>query len=324
MFVKIFDIYLKLYYESKLTKYFKISINLIVKTLNSISNNSIVLYNKNMEMYLSFFIINLIVDFSIIILINYFSKLYNSKIEIVKAIIISLLPSIIFIIFSLKIYQFLLLKIIVNIFVSMLITDNFRVTKILYLYGLLILLMFSIYGFVGFFIEFIKIAFFTYFGIKIGILYDFIVVFALFLYIFALIILFGNMFKKQNIQSFLYNVSFYLFEKHIEITGLLDSGNALYDTKSGKAVIIVSLKAIKKYLDEEIYENLLFNNYKYDEVECVSVGGNKFKIPIIDIGEVSIKNSSEELKVCKCVIGLTNEKFAENENYQCLLHREFL
>ena len=238
-----------------------------------------------MEKYISFVLINLITDFSIIMMINYFCKLYNRKREIIISLFLFIVLSVFSCFYNIDYYQVILLKILVSFIVTLLLTDSFNFSKIIYLYFMYLVLMFSIYGFLKFFITFIKIAIFEKFSIKIGFFSDFIVIFALFLYIFSLILFFGNMLNKQNIHNFLYKVSFYLFEKHIEITGLLDSGNSLYDTKTGKAVMIVSLKSIKNYLDEEVYRKLLEGDYTglniINKLDCITVVENKITIPII-------------------------------------------
>ena len=282
-----------------------------------------------MEFYISFSIINLIVDFVIIEMINYYCKLYNKFYEIILLMVFSLVPTFVYIFYKIEYYQFILLKILDYFIFTLLMADKHSFSRIIFLFSFFIFSLFSIYGFIEFFIQFVKIVFNSLFKINLGIFYDFIIVFALFLYIVALIIFFGNMFNKGNIQSFLYKVSFSLFDNHIEINGLLDSGNSLYDTKTGKAVVIVSLSSIKKFISKEMLEKLFSEKYDelhtFNKVSCVTVGGNKITIPIIDIGEVKIEQASQgKSKTCKCVLGITKEKFAENNDYECLLHREFL
>ena len=144
-----------------------------------------------------------------------------------------------------------------------------------------------------------------------------------------IVLVFGGFEKRIKNNTFLYNVSFLLFNKHIKITGFLDSGNTLYDTKTGKCVVVVSLQGIRKFLSEDMYEKFLSKNFfelgVSNELECVTVGGNKILIPIIDVGEIVVSQLSTDCpKSYKCVIGITNDKFAESDGYNCLLHREFL
>lgn len=281
-----------------------------------------------MEFYISFILINLILDFSIILIVNFYAKLYVKKIEMIVTMIFSLFPSVLLLIYKFSYVYFVLIKMLDYFILTLLIADEYKLSRILFLNSILIFSMFSVFGFAEFFIEFVKIVFLTEFGIKLSVFHQFLVVFAVFLYIFALLLLFGKMSKKKNIQNFLYNVSFFLFGKHIEITGLLDSGNSLYDSKTGKAVIIVSLCSLKGLISKDAYEDLLLDKAgplgANSQATCVTVGGNKVQIPIFDIGEVKIEQFDNKMKICKCVLGVTKEKFAENSEYDCLLHREFI
>ena len=282
-----------------------------------------------MAYILNFFLINYILDFAIIEMLNHFFKLSVSKTEIFLITIFSTFPSLIFIFYKIEYFFFVFLKIMDYMILSLLITDIYSVKRIFEIYFVLLLSMFSVFGFGEFFTLFIKNAIFDVFGIKLTKIYDLIIIFALFLYIFILVLIFGNLTKKKILKSFLFDVSFFLFERHIKITGFLDSGNMLYDTITGKCVVIVSLSGIRRYLTENEYNEFLLKNYQNldvsNELECVSVGGVKSYIPIIDIGEIEVcQEQGEKTKCYKCVIGITTEKFAGSEGYECLLHREFL
>lgn len=281
-----------------------------------------------MEFYISFSLINFILDFSIILMVNFYAKLYVKKFEFVMTMVFSIFPTVFLIAYKFEFSIFVLIKILDYFVLTLLITDEYKFSRILFLNSVLIFSMFSVFGFAEFFVEFVKTVFLFEFNIKLGVFHHFLVVFALFLYIFALMVFFGKMSKKKNINNFLYSVSFFLFGNHIEITGLLDSGNSLYDTRTGKAVIIVSLYSLKNYISKECYEDLLLDKAgllgAVSMVTCVTVGGNNVNIPVFDVGEVKIEQSDKSFKMCKCVLGVTKEKFAESEEYDCLLHREFI
>lgn len=187
--------------------------------------------------------------------------------------------------------------------------------------------MFSVFGFAYLFVLYARAVFLSLFKKQMKVFYDVVIVLGLVFYNFMLIKLFGYMSKKKKINSFLTKVSFSLFGRHIEITGLIDSGNSLCDTKTKKPVIIVPLAAIKKYLTEG--ECKMISSEKYfglnisHELEYVSVGGAKGRMPISDIGVAKfIKNGKEEEK--DCVLGIVSENLTEDKDYDCLLHRDFL
>lgn len=278
---------------------------------------------------INFFIINLILDFSIIEMVNLFLKLYVSKVELFAIVIFATFPTFFYLFFMSNYFCFICLKLLDYLILTLLLTDKYTVKKVFELYFIMTMSLFSVYGFSEFFISFTKNIILDIFSVKLDVFYDFIILFALFLYIFLLVCMFGNITKKREIQNFLFDVSFLLFNNHIEITGFLDSGNTLYDTKTGKCVVVVSLDGIKRYLSKIQYQRFLLSDYGMlgitNELECQVVGGKKIHLPIIDVGEIELTcKESEETRTCKCVIGITKERFAENEQYECLLHREFL
>ena len=278
---------------------------------------------------INFFIINLILDFAIIEMLNLFFKLYVSKIEISAIMIFATFPSLVYIFFESNYFCFISLKLVDYLILTLLLTDKYTPKRIFELFSIMMIALFSIYGFSEFFILYVKNIIFDIFKIKLDIFYDFIILIALFLYIFLIVYIFGNLTKKKEINSFLFNVSFLLFNNHIEITGFLDSGNTLYDTKTGKCVVVVSLLGIKKFLSKTQYDRFVTGDYGMlgisNELECEVVGGSKVSLPIIDVGEIELRQKeTKETKNFKCVIGITKGKFAESENYECLLHREFL
>ena len=187
--------------------------------------------------------------------------------------------------------------------------------------------MLSVFGFGYLFVLYARAIFLSIFKKQMKVFYDCVVIIGLVFYNFMLIKLFGYLSKKKKFNSFLTKVSFSLFGRHIEITGLIDSGNSLCDTKTNKPVIIVPLAVIKKYLTEG--ECDMIRSEKYfglnisHELEYVSVGGAKGRMPISDIGAVKIlKNGKEEEK--ECVLGIVCENLTEDKDYDCLLHRDFL
>ena len=282
-----------------------------------------------MNYYINFAIINFIVDFVIVFLINYYCKLYVKKKHLFFIMLIVSLPSLIYIIYKIDYSLVIFYKIISYFIISFIMVERITFSKVSFIYLCFIFLFFSVYGFAEFFIKFTEIVLFKFFNIKIDIIYHFCIILALFLYLVILIMTFSNLSKKQSIKNFLFKVSFFFLGNHIQINGLLDSGNSLYDTKTGKAVIIVSLSAIKKYISDDDYKKITENDFCHNlvinKLDCRTVGEKKVTLPIIDVGDVKIENFDDGIeKTVKCVIGLTNEDFLEKNDYECLLHREFI
>jgi hypothetical protein len=146
------------------------------------------------------------------------------------------------------------------------------------------------------------------------------------LFVFAIFVITRGRIKEKRLRQFMSKVSFCVNGKHIEVTGLLDSGNSLYDTKSGNAVIVVSTNALKQVLTKSEYLRFMQGENDIigitDKVSYVCVGGKKSEMPIISDVCVTIKHSSETQKH-KCSIGFINQKFGENK-FECLVHKDFV
>ncbi len=266
-------------------------------------------------------------DFSIFILLKKLFKLNVSKLEIVMLSMLSAIPQIVYIFCELWVGYYFLMKIAFLIFISIFIVDEFKFKRILVLFAFGLILMFSVYGFGKLFVLYIRALFFEITSKKLGVLYDIVIVLGLICYIILLTLFFTKLSKKQKLENLLAKVSFSVFGRHIEITGLIDSGNTLVDTKTKKPVIIVPLSVIKKYISESEYKMILEKNYFgldiSHELEYVSVGGVKGTMPITDIGDVKIKIKGK-IETFKCVVGIVKENLTEDKDYECLLHRDFL
>ena len=113
-----------------------------------------------------------------------------------------------------------------------------------------------------------------------------------------------------------------LLGKHIEMVGLIDSGNSLIDSKTNKPVVVVSSSIIKKHFNSLDVKFDGKNDLCKRFIECVAVGGISFKMPIIDVESVTI-TTNNTAKRFDCVIGVVNQEFCDAKNYQCLIHRNF-
>lgn len=280
-----------------------------------------------MDYYISILIVSLILDFSILVLENRIFHLRIGKVEFFMLMLFSTMPGLIYIFSGLDFLYYFLIKLGFYIFVSIFITDSFEFKRIISLLLSSIFLLFSVYGFGEFFILFVRSIVLLTYGKDLYVLYNCLIIFALSAYIFILVIFFTKMAKRKKIKSLLSKVSFFLFGRHIEITGLIDSGNSLVDTKTKSPVIIIPLSVLKKYLSESECEMIERKQYFglniSHELEYISVGGVKGKMPIAEIGEIELERNGEVQK-CKCVLGIVEENFADSKNYDCLLSRDFL
>ena len=279
-----------------------------------------------MERIISFLIIGLISDVLVALAVKRMMNIKTSFFMIAFLQVLNLMASVLFVYFKFKVYIFLLLKLAVLLVITLLIADEYNFKSLSLLYLLSVILTFSVYGFLKFLILVFKAVLIDLFCIKFVYLVDIWVLFLIILYIFAIFWCVYNFTKKKKIKSFLRKVSFFAFGKHIEITGLLDTGNTLYDTKTKRAVIVVDKKSLQKYLPKNIYKNITHNVYNElglsNFLEFVSVGGAIMQMPIVDIKSAIIDDGSC-VKKYDCVLGIANQNFNTSE-YNCLLHRDFV
>lgn len=209
-----------------------------------------------------------------------------------------------------------------NFVVCLLITDSFKISNISKLFMFNLFLSLSIFGFFKFFTQLLNVVSNNYFNQKIAKNLDFVLIIAIMFYFLAIFAFFKKMSQEKSIKSFLSKVSFCLYGKHIEVVGLLDSGNSLVDTKTGKFVIVISAKSLKKFFDNFDYEMVLKNGFCSRKILCEVAGGLCFEMPVVDIGKASVMVGFEK-KNFDCVLGIVNQKFYDEKKYDCLLHREF-
>lgn len=278
-----------------------------------------------MEKYIVIFILNLVIDYVLLLSINNIFKLGIKKINLLFLEIFNLCNLIISLYFELKSYEFIIGKLLVNIITILMITDSYKFKRLVCLYFSFIVLMFSYYGFFKFLTVLVKTIFKSGFCKNLSYLADLIIVFSFFCYIFAVFVLVSKLAKIKKIKSLLRKVSFFAFGKHIEIMGLLDSGNVLYDTKTKLPVVIINAKILSKYLSAKDYENITNKDYSKllvsHYLSVMTISKEETEIPIIIPKGVTICDGNKVQNI-KCVIGIVSHNFENANAYQCLLHRD--
>lgn len=307
---------------------FKIKADVIVnKKLNYYSLwKFIKIYNRTMEFILNTFLYSFVLDYLINLSQKKLFKLQVKNICVLLLQVFNVACVAIFLFCDIEIYLFLILKIAANLIISLLITNYYNAKEIALLFGFYLIFLFSVYGFAIFFTEFTRVVILKLFGYYVEKIYNYLLLFGNLMFIFIIVFFAQNIGKNKTINSFLMKVSFLLFGKHIEITGLLDSGNVLYDTKTGKAVVVVSAAIFRQVLPKKDYIKFLKHDYSSvkvsNEISCVVVGGTKLTMPVFDVGLVSVSNGEKTITK-DCVLGVVNQEFVQGK-YQCLIHRDFV
>ncbi len=280
-----------------------------------------------MEYYISIFILNIIVDLILLLSIKNIFGLSVRKICLLFLEIFNLCNLSIYLFLELKFYQFILGKILVNLILTLLITDDYKFKKLCELFFMQNVLMFSYYGFYEFLILLSRAVIFENFCKKLPIICDICILFAFLCYIFAVFALVSKLSKIKKIKSLLSKVSFLAFGRHIEIMGLLDSGNVLRDTKTNLPVIIINVRTIKNYLSKKDYENIIKGDYSKlnfsHYLKVVTISKEETEIPII-IPKSVVIGEGKNLKIKRCALGFVSHDFENSNAYGCLLHRDFI
>ena len=279
-----------------------------------------------MVQIIEFFIISFVLDYLVVLAQKSLFKLSVSNWYLLALQLLNISAGIIYVFCNLEFYQFILIKIFVNVVIALLITDSYRAKSVIALILSYLIFSFAEYGFTIFFIEFLKAVVFEIIGIKLQEFYNLTLFFAQLLFIYAIFTLISSLEDNKKLKKYLSKVSFSILGKHIEVTGLLDSGNSLYDTKTGKAVVIVSTSILKKILSHDEYKDVLCGDYSAlgasDSVEYVTVGGTPRDMPIIRDVMVKVFCNGEACTKC-CSLGFVNQTFGTNK-FECLVHKDFV
>ncbi len=280
-----------------------------------------------MEYYVTFLLVCYVVDVVRSYTIKNIFKLEIGFKGICFLQILSIILSSIYLFLQIKFYQFILIKLIVDFIIVLLMVDNYKILEVIKTYLLSIIIACSYYGFYKFMTLLTRVLVYDVFNIKISKISDIFILFALICYIFAVFAVINFLSKKKILKTYLRKVSFLAFGKHIEIVGLLDTGNVLYDNKTHLPVIMVSTYSLKKYLPDNIYKNITFNNFSVLKnvrfIKMVTVANKVVDVPVIETNHVTISDG-ENLKTEKCVIGIVGHNFESGNAYDCLLHRDFV
>lgn len=148
-------------------------------------------------------------------------------------------------------------------------------------------------------------------------------------------------FKLMNVSKNIYEVDLFYHDIELKISGLLDTGNTLYDPISQWPVIIGEIDILKPCFDEYNFmtlKQMATNVYDLQNIENIKnkLGLNIRWIPFTSLGNengmlIGIvlekvvvyvgKNKKENKNV---VIGLYNNKLSKDNSYNVLLHPKLI
>lgn len=275
-----------------------------------------------MEVYIEYVIIdNLIIDYLIVFFTGFLLSKKYKPINKLLSILFGVGSAVILPLFSIRFFYLFLIKIITGILMVVFLKKyaNFRefLTTCIALFTTTFLmggLCMGICNLLGFKIDGGQVLINGYdFPISI-----FIVFASIYFYLFINLIKYLK--HKNKLTNYYFDVKVKQNNKIYYLRGFLDTGNKLLDNSSPVVIITLKqfLKIFKDYPLEKIPLGVAPNNPHY--LETISVG-DKNRLLIIDIDEISIKNN-EKIGVYNNVkLGICKANFSSD--FDMLLHSSF-
>lgn len=129
--------------------------------------------------------------------------------------------------------------------------------------------------------------------------------------------------------------------KEINVKGLYDTGNCLYDRATGKAVCVIEKDSFFQLLTEkqqQFLENFcamemtaekgaeeeaaFFRGLNPRFLPYTSVGCQKGLLPIVTVDKLTIEEEKEERKIQRAAVGISYTKLSEKKRFQAIISPE--
>ena len=269
---------------------------------------------------LSFLLSVFLIEFIVDVLVLKIFKIYYRKVYLLFLQVPKVCANVLSLFYFDVFWVGLVLKMVSMFLCDLFLTDSFKFKKLIGILFLEIVLLLSVSGFAMFALKWINCSINSIFSQKIAKKHQIFIIFSIFLYIFAVFKLARFIDKNRFFKKFLTKVSFCFYGKHINLYGLIDSGNMLFDSLTRKPIVLVSIDSLKKYFPKNEIDEILKSNYR--KIQCDTISGSGYEIPIFKVEEFFIKDNDENIKV-ECMVGLVSHRF-EKGKIDCLLHRDFL
>ena len=269
---------------------------------------------------INFLISNFLTSFLVTFLCLKIFKIFHSKWYVLSVQIFDVCSSLLVLALGGQTMFYLLSKFVSTFFIVLFITDSFNPKDFFGILFSFYILLFAIGGIALFLCEVFSVSLENLFALKFSRKLMFLMYFAIISYVFAVFCIVSHLENKNFLKNHLIKLSFFMCDKHIEIMGFIDSGNCLYDNLTKKPVIIVSKRALERFLSPKELNNFLCLKGRFTDYETISGSGLKMKV--FDVGPIKYTNG-KTITQKNCVIGVMDKIF-ENAKYDCLLHRDFM
>lgn len=133
-------------------------------------------------------------------------------------------------------------------------------------------------------------------------------------------------FKRiSDAKNYVADTEIDIFSKTVKGKGFIDTGNRLYDEKSGLPVVVLNIKAALNVLDAEKLKAVLSGSGEKAQegahyIDYCGVGAKKNKILVLKPDELRLYSEKREHRIKDVMIGLAFSKFSDAVDYDVILH----
>ena len=131
--------------------------------------------------------------------------------------------------------------------------------------------------------------------------------------------------RISDARAFIADTEITVFSKTFKSKGFLDTGNRLYDEKTGLPIVVLNAKAALTLLDSDKLSAIL--NKHGEEIsgdahyiDYSTVGGKNNKILVLKPDEIRLYFGQTEHKIKDVMIGISFSKFGDLTEYDVILH----
>jgi len=269
---------------------------------------------------------NFIINFFILLCLGYVFKAKFKKINMIVSSLLGSVVALILPIFNLNLILSFLIKILLSLSMVSILKKYKKLSEFSLFYLSFVLITFLFGGACLFLLIAFDKSFnvnnFNSYSLPLG-----VIVIIVFFIMIIIKNIFKNIYKRKNINNYVYKIKLHNNNKCDEILAYLDSGNFLKDNITNKPITIVDFNSLKNILiDINITDILLnrtdklnkyFNNVHLQNVNSINKGS---KILIIEIDKLEIYYGERLNIINNACIGLTIKSFINDLGYSALLN----
>lgn len=280
-----------------------------------------------MEVYIEYVLIdNFVINYLILLLTKKTMKLRTTFLRMLISSMLGTIVAILLPLFSLPSWAMIFIKIILGLLMVFILSRYYKLKE--FLFAFLLFLGYTLF-LVG-----ASLATLLAFGTSLDLLaqggYDIavplgIILLIVAIYVYILVESAKYFTRKKDMQPYIKDVKLFLANKEIDLKGFVDSGNKLYDRKTGLPVVIVSMKSLEKHFSKEVLENLVLENGdlgKFKNVHLISyntISGEPKKMVVFSADKMVIKSGVNEYITNRFMLGVSYKVFNDAVPYDLLL-----